>query len=129
MTLAAVYLNDAGNAWFQGWIRTKEGCRWAKFVEDPCERFGDQNMLDEVEFNKLQQEGTVQTYQSKFEEVKSLMIILYPYLTEGYFISSFVSGLSEELRLTVKMQQPRTVKQAAECARLQELTVEALMKK
>ena len=111
VTLAVTYLNDAGDAWFQGWIGTKEGCRWAEFVEGLCERFGDRNMLDVVEeFNKLRQEVVVQGYQSKFEELKSLMIILYPHLTEGYFVSNFVSGLSEELMPIVKMQQLRTVK-------------------
>ena len=61
--------------------------------------------------------------------MKSLMLNLNSYLTEAYFISSFINGLSEELGPTVKMLQPRIIKQAAESARLQELTVEALMRK
>ena len=65
VTLVAAYLNDA---WFRGWIGAKEGCQWAKFVEDLCERFDDRNMMDVVEeFNKLRQKGTVQSYQLKFE--------------------------------------------------------------
>ena len=60
VTFAVAYLNDAGDAWFQGWIGAKEGCQWAEFVEDLCERFGDRNMMDMVEeFNKLRQEGMV----------------------------------------------------------------------
>ena len=56
-TLAAAYLNDVGHAWFQGWIGAKEGCRWAEFVEDLCERFDDRNIMDVAkEFNKLRQE-------------------------------------------------------------------------
>jgi len=63
-------------------------------VEDLCERFGDRNIMDIVkEFNKLRQEGTVQNYQLRFEELKLLMI-----------------------------------KQATENAKLQELTVDALIK-
>jgi len=87
-------------------------------------------MLDVVEeFNKLKQEGTVQSYQLKFEELKLLMLILNPTLIEGYFVSSFISGLSEELCPIVKMFQPKTIKQVAECAELQELIVEVLIKK
>ena len=41
----------------------------------------------------------------------------------------FLSGLSEDLRHMVKMIRPRTVEHAVECARLQEMVVEALMKK
>ena len=86
-------------------------------------------MMDVVEeFNKLRQEGSMQSYQLRFEELKSLMLILNPHLMEGYFVSSFVSGLSEELRLTVKIQ-PKTIKQVAKCARLQELTIVVLMRK
>ena len=45
-------------------------------------------MMDVVEeFNKLRQEGLVQSYQLRFEELKSLMLILNPHLTEGYFVS------------------------------------------
>ena len=57
------------------------------------------------------------------------MIVARPTLIEAYFVSSFISGLNEELRPTVKMLQPVTVKQAAEKAKLQELTVEAIFKK
>ena len=114
VTMAAAYLNDVGDAWFQGWSRVKEGYQWAKFLEDLCERFGDRNMMDIVEeFNKLRQEGTIQNYQLRFEELKLLMINFNPHLTEAHFVSSFISGLSEELRPMVKMLQPKMNKQAA----------------
>lgn len=69
----------------------------------------------------------MQTYQQKFEELKALMLNSNPTLTEGYFISSFISGLNKELR-SIVMFQPQTIKQA-KCAKLQESTIEALMKK
>jgi len=50
-------------------------------------------------------------------------------LTEQYFVSSFISGLKDELRSMVKMMMPATVRQAAEKARLQELTLEAISRK
>ena len=87
-------------------------------------------MLDVVEeFNKLRQGGLVQAYQQRFEELKAHMLLSNPTLTEGYFVSSFISGLNEEVCPTVKMFQPKIVQQAVECAKLQELTVEALVKK
>ena len=93
------------------------GYKWAKFVEDLCKHFGDRNMMDVVEeFNKLRQKRMVQSYQLKFRELKSLMLILNPHLTEGYFISNFISGLSEKLRPTVKMLQPQSIKHVAESA-------------
>ena len=54
MTMVAAYLNDVGDAWFQGWPTVKESYQWVEFVEDLCERLGDRNMMDIIEeFNKL----------------------------------------------------------------------------
>ena len=49
-----------------------------------------------------------------------------PSLIEQYFVSSFISGLKDELRSMVKMMMPSTIRQAAKNARLQELTLEAI---
>lgn len=130
ITLASTYLNDVAYSWFQGWNGSQEDSSWSDFVEEFCVRFGDWNLVDVVEeFNKLKQEETVQQYQEKFEELKSLMRTLNFGLSEAYFIPSFISGLNDELRPAVKMQQPQFVKQAAESARLQEMIVAALLKK
>ena len=70
------------------------------------------------EFNKLKQEGGLQSYQARFEELKSLMLNLNSHISEAYFVSSFMSELSEELRPMVKMLHLETVEQEAESARL-----------
>ena len=57
------------------------------------------------------------------------MIQHNPHLSEIYFVSSYLSGLNEELRPMVKVLRPQIVEQVAESARLQELAVEALLKK
>lgn len=80
------------------------------------------------EFNKLRQSGEVRAYQRRFEELRSLMINHNPHLLEAYFISSFTSGLSDELRLMDKMLSPRTIEQVAESSQLQEMVMEALMR-
>ena len=119
VVLASAYLNEAGDAWFQGWLATKEGSPWIVFARDLCTRFGDKSLRDVIEeFNKLKQEGTMQAYQLKFEELRSLMVVHQPHLTEEYFVSSFISGLGDEVRPMVKMMQPGTVEQAADSARL-----------
>jgi len=52
------------------------------------------------------------------------MLISNLTLTEGYFVSTFINSLNEEICPIVKMFQPKTVQQATECAELQELAVE-----
>ena len=81
------------------------------------------------EFNRLKQKGTVLEYQAKFEELKFPMLNKNPFLTEEYFVPSFIGGLNNELRTTVQALRPRTVQEALEEAFLQEITFEALLKK
>ena len=57
------------------------------------------------------------------------MMNAHPTLTEDYFISSFINGLNDELRVVVKMMQHVTIKQAIEKARLQEMALEAIFKR
>jgi len=57
-------------------------------------------------------------YQLRFEELKALILNHNPYLTEAYFVSSFLSGLNEELRPMVKVLRPRTLKHVVDSAKL-----------
>jgi len=68
-------------------------------------------------------------YQVRFEELRSLMLNSHPILNESYFVSNFIRGLKDEIRSTMKMMHPATVNQAAEKARQQEWTLEAIYRK
>ena len=86
--------------------------------------------MDPVEeFNKLQLSTTVLAYQEKFEELRSEVMIRVPHLSESYFVSSFLSGLSEEFRSLVRTHKPKTLTQAFELARLQENALESILKR
>ena len=96
----------------------------------PKERFRDRGLSNVVEeFNKIRQIKSVMEYQLRFEGLMALMLNHNPYLIVSYFISSFLIGLNENLRPMVMVLQPKTLKHAADSARLQELTLEALKKK
>jgi len=82
---------------------------WGEFTEKLCERFRERSMSDIIEeFNKLRQVGDLKTYLKRFEELRSLMSSQDPHLFEAYFMSSFLSGLSDDLRPMVKIIRPRT---------------------
>ena len=111
ITLAAAYLNEVADSWYQGWVQD-EGMQgdWTNFLEGLYERFGEKNMADVVEeFSKLKQEGTVMEYQARFEELKSMLCTVQPGFTEQYLVSSFISGLKEKLRPMVKMMTPSSM--------------------
>ena len=47
---------------------------WPEFSKELCGRFGEKRMTDVVEeFNKLRQDGSVEDYQKKFEELRAIV--------------------------------------------------------
>lgn len=66
----------------------------------------------------------MEEYEEKFEELKTLMLVRNPKLDELYFVSSFISGLKEEIKPMVKMFKPQSLTKAFEVAELQECSLE-----
>ncbi|XP_027076964.1 uncharacterized protein [Coffea arabica] len=123
--VAEMFLEGKADNWFQGVKLVKPRLSWGEFSELLCERFSGRNSRDIVEeFNKLHQKGTIEDYEEKFEELKTLMLTRNPRLDESYFVSSFISGLKDEIKPTVKMFKPQTLMKAFEVAELQECSLE-----
>ncbi|XP_027157202.1 uncharacterized protein LOC113758631 [Coffea eugenioides] len=80
------------------------------------------------EFNKFHQTFTVIAYQEKFEELRAAVMLKVPGLTESYYISSFLSGLKEEIKFVVKIHKPATLQSAFEKARWQEHYLQVMAK-
>ena len=62
-------------------------------------------------------------YQEQFEELKPLMLIKNRNLDEHYFISSFISGLKEEIKPMLRMLKPATLTEAFELSQWQEYSL------
>nr|XP_027097511.1 uncharacterized protein LOC113717062 [Coffea arabica] len=119
-----MYLEGKADRWFQGVKMERPKLNWEEFGELLCCRFNDRTCKDVVEeFNKLQQIGNVEDYQEKFEELKALMMMKNRNLDEKYFISSFISGLKEEIKPMIKMLKPLTLTDAFELAQWQEYSL------
>jgi hypothetical protein len=78
---------------------------WEEFSRVICSRFGSREDIVE-EFNKLTQEGGIEEYVERFDELKSLMHSLNSLLPELYYISSFISGLKEDIKPMLKILKP-----------------------
>lgn len=125
MEVVEMYLEIRANIWYQGLKMEKENITWGEFVDFISRRFEDHGGKDIIEeFNKLYQQGSMREYQDKFEELMSLMLHKDPRLSESYFISSFVSGVKEEIKPMIKMMKPTTQLEAFEVALLQEQSLE-----
>ena len=119
-----MYLDGMADKWFQGVKLEKPGLSWSEFGDLLCKRFSDSICQDVIEeFNKLLQERSVGEYQEKFEELKPLMLIKNRNLDENYFISSFISGLKEEIKPMIRMLKPATLIEAFELSQWQEYSL------
>ena len=65
---------------------------------------------------KLKQITTMAVYKSKFEMLSNRI----RNLSESHKLSCFLSGLRDEVRLAVRMQNPRTLSAAFGLAKIQE---------
>jgi hypothetical protein len=127
--VVSYYLEGKADVWFEGLVRGNDShIKWEEFSQDLCRRFGSQDDIVK-EFNKLIQDGNMDEYIEKFEEMRSLMGALNPLLPEAYYVSSFISGLKDEIKPMLKILKPARVMVAFEQARWQEEANNALTKK
>lgn len=90
--------------------------KWGDFLEDLRTRFGPSAYEDPVcAFTKLMQTGSVEDYQTTFENLSYKI----SGVSEEFRISTFLSGLKDELRIIVTMFKPNTLVAAFGLARLQ----------
>ena len=67
------------------------------------------------ELSKLQQTSTVESvveYHEKFESLRPFVLAINRSLDEDYFVPLYLSGLKEEIKVSVKMFKPKTLVQA-----------------
>jgi hypothetical protein len=115
--VVSYYLEGKANVWFEGLVRKNESWMdWEEFAQILCRQFGSRE--DSVEeFNKLIQDKSVDDYIERFEELRSLMSALNPSLAESYYVSSFISGLKEDIKPMLKILKPSNVLMAFEQAK------------
>ncbi|KAK6127369.1 hypothetical protein DH2020_038880 [Rehmannia glutinosa] len=129
--LASMHFDGKAAQWFQNFSIKQPELSWQQFIEIISARFEELKEAKIIaEFNKLKHIGSYHDYVEKFEELKACMLLLNNGdFSEEYFITSFISGLSEELQAFVTMFEPVTLQQTIELGRKQLLTLEALTKK
>ncbi|KAJ4777533.1 polyprotein [Rhynchospora pubera] len=123
LEVATMHMQGKAETWVQGVVR--EGMFWEEFAHEVIDRFEPKTTMGLVgEFNKLKQLADVESYRCKFEELRLLMLKENHTYDEQYFMTSYLSGLKEELRLKVLSTRPRNLKEVYESSIYQEMLVE-----
>lgn len=113
--LAGMHFEGKAGVWFRYYqsSRGSGNISWRSFVNDVLVRFENPENRDVLDlFNKLKQEGTVMEYEDKFEELRAMIVVRHKGFSEEYFVSSFISGLKEHIKGSVRMFRPQTLMDA-----------------
>ncbi|XP_052299962.1 uncharacterized protein LOC127903656 [Citrus sinensis] len=115
--LASFHLEGIALQW-QRWLMKFRGpLSWEEFTKAVLLRFGPTDYEDPSEaLSRLKQTTTVAAYQEAFEKL-SYQIDGLP---QHFLVGCFVAGLRDDVRLDVKIKQPRTLVDAIGVARLVE---------
>lgn len=122
---AGYYMVGVTDTWYMEYIEGRESITWPDFCNLLMQRFVCPEKEDVViEFTKLQQTHDVKSYQEKFDELKSLVMVKNPNLSEEFLTSCFLRGLKEELRIPVQLFKPTELNQAINTAKMLESTLD-----
>ncbi|KAK9180900.1 hypothetical protein WN944_024036 [Citrus x changshan-huyou] len=117
LSLAIGHLDGDAVPWYHWLEQTMGNMTWAQFKRALVTRFGTFEDGDAVgSITKLRQTGTVIEYQRQFERLADRT----RNLPESFFISCFLSGLREDIKIGVQMLKPASLLQTFELARFQE---------
>jgi hypothetical protein len=119
LQIASYYLDGVALYWHQNFLRSlgNQKASWEDYVEAIYYRFGgQQDPLEEL--MELKQQGELEEYIQEFD-------ILWnkAEMSEKQALVIFLGGLELEIKNTVKMFEPKTLKHAYNLARLQANTL------
>lgn len=113
--MASYYIEGSALVWFQDVEHSFDG--WESFLKALHTRFGPSAYDDPMEcLTKLKQTSIVSNYKTQFENLSNRI----KGLSEPHRLSCFLSGLRDEIRLTVRMLNPSSLHQAFGLAKIQE---------
>lgn len=86
---------------------------WHQFYRMISDRFNAHSKYEIVgQFHNFKQVGFVLDYVDRFEEMVTMMKRTNPTLSDQYYISSFISGLKDNIQYHLQCHQPTSLSQA-----------------
>ncbi|XP_056695073.1 uncharacterized protein [Spinacia oleracea] len=127
--LASLNVIDKAEGWMMNYLSVMKSMivDWNDFVADLYARFRDDSAHNVVEnFNKLQQNGSLEEYINEFENLRSIMMMNNHILPDAYMLESFIGGLKPTVKPFVKALRPCSIADAIDIARLQKENLTAM---
>lgn len=122
-TRFAAQLNFKGTAvvWLQTFERRGRMLDWETFCDAVFDRFDrDQYQVQLCHLDALRQSGSVSEYLEKFEKLSHGILLYNTAYDDIYFVTRFLGGLKEEIRVAIALHRLKDVLTASSLALLQE---------
>lgn len=108
--MAGMHFEGRASTWYRYYQASKGNMNWKLFQLDVVSRFENPEHKDVQDlFNKLIQTGSVSDYEDRFEELRAQVAQKNRGFIEDYFVSSFLSGLKDNIKNSVRMFRPQTL--------------------
>jgi hypothetical protein len=113
--LASFHLEKLALQWYRWFTRDRGPMNWAEFTKVILKRFGPTDYDDPSEaLSRLKQTTSVIAYQEVFERLSHKV----DGLPENFLIGSFIAGLKDDIRIDVRVKQPKTLSETISVAHL-----------
>nr|TKR79527.1 hypothetical protein D5086_0000271510 [Populus alba] len=113
--LASFHLSSVALQWYRWYTKGKGQLRWSELAKALLHRFGPTDYNDPSEaLSRLKQVTTVNAYQEAFEKLSHKV----DELPEMFLVGCFIAGLKDEIRLDVRVKQPKTLSECISVAHL-----------
>ncbi|XP_059456434.1 uncharacterized protein LOC132186472 [Corylus avellana] len=117
LRITAFHMEGKALSWFQALRNTNNLSSWNDFLIAIQVRFGKGAYDDPMEtLSKLKQVGSLEEYKTQFEILANRVLLLI----DSHKLSMFLGGLRDDIRLPVRMFNPKTLNDAYALARIQE---------
>ncbi|KAF5481388.1 hypothetical protein F2P56_002043 [Juglans regia] len=116
LRLTSFHMEGKALTWFQNLEESGQLTDWESFLKALLVHFGPNAYDDPMEsLTRLRQMGSVEEYKDKFESLSNRL----RGLSEPYMLSCFLSGLRDDIRLSVRMFNPPNLTVAYSLAKIQ----------
>lgn len=123
-------LNFCGNAafWLQSVRSQLAGATWFELCERVCARFSrDRQQTLIRQWIRISQSSTISDYVERFDSIMHQLLAYRGANEPIYFVTKFVDGLKDNIRLAVMMLRPQDLDTACSLALLQEEALEGVV--
>lgn len=127
VTTASLYVDGHAALWLQAFRQTHVQVTWTQFCQAVVEEFGPDEFEGQMhKLLQLRHTGTVAEYRRQFEIHMYHLLSLDPSLSSKFFVTQFVLGLKDEIRMAVRIQAPTSITRATVFAKIQEEEMDSL---